>query len=237
VPDEQVKVSMRSPLMLPKMALIDPLLTHDMPPNLTAATGLDALTQLVEAFVSCKANPLTDGLCREGLQRAGRSLRRAFDDGQDAEARCDMALASLFSGLALANAGLGAVHGIAAPLGGMTAAPHGAVCARLLPFVTAANIEALETGPEAGSYLRRYQEAATLLTGNPGAAARDLVRWLDELSADLQIASLSRWGLQPGQVPELAAQSLKSSSMRGNPVPLDSKTLEGIIAQAMAKDG
>jgi len=117
VPEHKVKVSMRGLVMLPRWALVDPLLTHSMPAELTASTGLDALTQLVEAFVSNKANPLTDGICREGLRRAGRSLGRAFADGNDAPAREDMALASLFSGLALANAKLGAVHGFAGPLG------------------------------------------------------------------------------------------------------------------------
>ena len=144
VPDQHVKVSMRSPLMLPRWAIVDPLLTHSMPPELTASTGLDALTQLIEAFVSNKANPLTDGVCREGLQRAGRSLRRAFEDGSDAEAREDMSLASLFSGMALANAKLGAVHGFAGPLGGMTDAPHGVICGKLLPYVMQANVRALQ---------------------------------------------------------------------------------------------
>lgn len=158
VPDKQVKVSMRSPLMLPKVALVDPLLTGAMPPELTAATGLDALTQLAEAFVSCKANPLTDGLCREGLQRAGRSLRRAFDDGTDSEARCDMAISSLFSGLALANAKLGAVHGFAGPLGGMLGAPHGVICGKLLPFVTAVNVRALGDRAADSPAMARFDE-------------------------------------------------------------------------------
>jgi alcohol dehydrogenase class IV len=235
-PQRRVKVSLRSPHMLPRVALVDPELTLDLPPAITAATGCDALCQLLEAYVSTKANPLTDGLCREGLARCARSLNVAFGQGRNLQARTDMALASLFSGLALANAGLGAVHGLAAPLGGLTGAPHGAVCARLLPFVTAANIEALETRPEATPYLTRYEQAAALLTGDPGAAARDLVLWLDRLSTALMIPALSRWGLAPDEVPALAVQSLKSSSMRGNPVPLDSTTLENIITQAMAKD-
>ena len=158
VPDQQVKVSMRSPLMLPRWAIVDPLLTHSMPPELTASTGLDALTQLIEAFVSNKANPLTDGVCREGLQRAGRSLRRAFEDGDDADAREDMSLASLFSGMALANAKLGAVHGFAGPLGGMTTAPHGVICGKLLPYVMQANVRALA---EPSRRIRRPWPAST----------------------------------------------------------------------------
>jgi len=146
VPEHKVKVSMRSPFMLPRLAVVDPVLTHSMPPSVTASTGLDALTQLLEVYVSCQANPLTDGICREGLGRAGRSLRRAYEDGKDSDARQDMALASLFSGLGLANAKLGAVHGFAGPLGGMYSAPHGVICARLLPFVMAANVQALRRG-------------------------------------------------------------------------------------------
>jgi alcohol dehydrogenase class IV len=236
-PVHRVKVSLRSDQMLPKVALVDPELTMDLPPALTAATGFDALCQLLEAFVSTKANPLTDGLCREGLSRCAQALSTAYFQGRNLQARTDMALASLFSGLALANAGLGAVHGIAGPMGGMAAAPHGALCARLLPFVAAANIEALESGPEATPYLKRYQQAAALLTGRADAEARDLVRWLDRLCAELKIPSLGRWGLQADQVPALAVQALKSSSMRGNPVSLDIETLEGIIVQAMAEDG
>jgi alcohol dehydrogenase class IV len=131
--EHQVKVSLRSPTMLPTLALVDPELTASMPPAVTASTGLDALTQVMEPYVSNKANPLTDALCREGMRRAARSLRRAYEDGRDAAAREDMAQASLFGGLALANAKLGAVHGFAGPLGGMFPAPHGVVCARLVP--------------------------------------------------------------------------------------------------------
>ncbi|MHC4913487.1 MAG: iron-containing alcohol dehydrogenase, partial [Planctomycetota bacterium] len=105
VPEHRVKVSMRSALMLPRAAVVDPELTYSMPPALTASTGLDALTQLMEAYVCRKGNPLTDGICREGLRRAGCSLRKAYEDGGDEAAREDMAAASLFSGLALANAG------------------------------------------------------------------------------------------------------------------------------------
>jgi alcohol dehydrogenase class IV len=145
-PEHRVKVSLRSPLMLPRVALVDPELTYDLPPQITAATGLDALTQLIEPFVSMKANPLTDAICREGMQRVARSLRRVYEHppsqglrrtgGQTIEsAREDMCVAGLFGGMALANAGLGAVHGLAGPLGGMFNAPHGAVCGVLGPGV------------------------------------------------------------------------------------------------------
>ena len=109
-PEHQLKVSLRSPLMLARIALVDPELTYDLPPEITACTGLDALTQLIEPYVCLRANPLIDGLCVEGIRRAARSLRVAFTDGNNAPAREDMAAASLMGGLALANAGLGAVH-------------------------------------------------------------------------------------------------------------------------------
>jgi len=139
-PEHHVKVSLRSPLMLPRVALVDPELTYSLPPQITASTGLDALTQLVEPFVSIRANPMTDAFCREGMRRATHSLRQAYEYRNDVKAREDMALASLLGGLALANAGLGAVHGIASVVGGMFPAPHGAVCARLLPHVMEINV-------------------------------------------------------------------------------------------------
>ena len=130
--------------MLPRLALVDPELTYSLPPEVTASTGLDALTQVMEPYVSNRANPMTDALCREGMRRAARSLRRAYEQGDDPAAREDMALTSLFGGLALANAGLGAVHGFAGPLGGMFHGAHGAICARLLPHVMAINVRALQ---------------------------------------------------------------------------------------------
>src|ERR1700736_464652 len=142
-PEHQVKVSLRSPFLLPRLAIVDPKLTSDLPSSITASTGLDALTQLIEPYVSIRSNPITDGFCVEGMRRASRSLRHAFQDGQNLQAREDMALASLFGGLSLANAGLGAVHGFAAPVGGMFPAPHGAVCAALLPHVLEVNLRAL----------------------------------------------------------------------------------------------
>ena len=235
-PEHRIKVSLRSPDMLPDLALVDPELTLSLPPELTAATGCDALTQLIEAFVSIRANPLTDGFCREGLARCARSLKTAYHQGDNLTARTDMAIASLFSGLALANAGLGAVHGIAGPLGGMRAAPHGAVCARLLPIVTAVNIAALENTSPERSLLERYRETARLLTGNREARARDGIAWLNTTIRELNIPPLIRWGLTPAEITELAESALRASSMRGNPVPLERQTLETIISTAMQED-
>jgi alcohol dehydrogenase class IV len=232
VPEQHVKVSMRSPLMLPRYALVDPLLTHSVPAALTASTGLDALTQLIEAFVSNKANPLTDGVCREGLQRAGRSLRRAFEDGADAEAREDMSLASLFSGLALANAKLGAVHGFAGPLGGMTDAPHGVICGKLLPFVMQANVQALRTRAPDSPALARFDEIGRILTGRSTAAASDAVSWTEELCALFSLPGLRGYGLREADFPAVVNKAQKASSMKGNPIELHDEELVQVLRQA-----
>lgn len=232
VPEHRVKVSMRSVLMLPRLAVVDPELTHSMPPALTATTGLDALTQLVEAYVSDKANPLTDSICREGLRRAGRSLRRAFENGDDPDAREDMALASLFSGLALANAKLGAVHGFASPLGGMLGAPHGALCARLLPFVIETNVQALRRRAARSPALARYDEIAQLLTGKPAAKATEGVIWVQNLCSDLKIPSLAQFRLKEQDFAIVVANTKKSSSMKGNPVALTDEELAEIVRRA-----
>ena len=229
VPEHRVKVSMRSPFMLPRLAVVDPALTHSMPPPVTASTGLDALTQLLEVHVSCQANPLTDGICREGLCRAGRSLRRAYENGNDHEARQDMALASLFGGLGLANARLGAVHGFAGPLGGMYSAPHGVICARLLPFVIEANVRALQQRDATSPALAKYDEAARLLTGEASAKAADAVTWVQELCLTLKVSPLAEFGLRQQDFETIAAKAKKSSSMKGNPVELTDDELLDII--------
>lgn len=229
VPEYGAKVSMRGSLMLPRVAVVDPVLTYSMPPLLTASTGLDALTQLMEAYVSNKANPLTDNICRDGLMRVGRSLRRACEDGSNRSAREDMALASLFSGLALANAALGAVHGLAGPLGGMTSAPHGIICARLLPHVMQANVQALKKRESGSPALNRYDEIARLLTGKTTARATDGVRWVQNLCAALKLPSLVDFGLKEQDFATLLAKSYKSSSMKGNPIVLTDKELMEIL--------
>lgn len=232
VPEHKVKVSMRGLFLLPRWALVDPLLTHSMPPELTASTGLDALTQLVEAFVSNQANPLTDGICREGLRRAGRSLARAFADGSDAPAREDMALASLFSGLALANAKLGAVHGFAGPLGGLTSAPHGAICGKLLPFVMEANVRALQERAPDCPALARFDEVARILTENSAARACDAVVWIQQLCGTFGLPGLRTYGLTEHNMPTVVAKAKKASSMKGNPIALHDQELVTILEQA-----
>lgn len=232
-PEHRVKVSLRSPLMLPRLAVIDPELTHELPPAVTASTGLDALTQLIEAFVSVRASALTDGICREGIVRAARALPRAFANGQDAAAREDMAVASLFGGLALANAGLGAVHGFAGPIGGMFAAPHGAVCAALLPHVIESNVLALRQRKPEDQALARYEQVARLVADNASATADDLIRWVRQLCRDLGIAPLSAYGMGRRDLPELVEKAQAASSMKGNPIVLTREELVRILEQAL----
>ncbi|MEO5961059.1 MAG: iron-containing alcohol dehydrogenase [Opitutaceae bacterium] len=232
-PTHHLKVSLRSPHLLPRLALVDPELTYDLPPTLTASTGLDALTQLIEPYVSSRANPLTDALCVEGIRRAARSLRRAVENGRDSGAREDMALASLFGGLALANAGLGAVHGFASPIGGMFSAPHGAVCAALLAPAIEANLLALRSRAPQHNSLRRYDEIARLVTAQPHATADDLVPWLRRLVADLRIPSLAAYGLTPADTPHIVEAAAKASSMKANPIGLTPDELAAILAAAL----
>jgi alcohol dehydrogenase class IV len=232
-PHHQLKVSLRSPLMLARAALIDPLLTHDLPPALTASTGLDALTQLIEPYVCLRANPLIDGVCVEGIRRAARSLRVVVSDGHNPAAREDMAVASLHGGLALANAGLGAVHGFAAPVGGGFRAPHGAVCAALLPHVMEANIRALRERQPHSQALARYDDVARLLTGNPDAPADMGVEWVRELVADLQIPPLRSYGIGPQHIADLVAKASTTSSMKANPVELTTDELAAVLQQAL----
>lgn len=232
-PEHRVKVSLRSPLMLPRLAVVDPDLTLDLPPALTATTGMDALTQLLEPFVSIKANPVTDGFCREGLVRAGRSLLKACQDGSDLEARTDMALASLFGGLALANAGLGAVHGYAGPIGGQFDAPHGGVCAALLSASVAINVAALRKRSPDSQSLQRYREASRLITGKKRAEPDDLIEWLTQLQQTLAIPGLNAYGLDRDHFPELIQNASRASSMKGNPIELTESELSTLLTRSL----
>jgi alcohol dehydrogenase class IV len=231
--EHRAKVSLRSRLMIARVALVDPELTYGLPPDLTAATGMDALAQLLEAYVSLKANPITDGMCLEGLTRAARSLRRAVAAGRDASAREDMSLAGLLGGMVLANSGLGAAHGIAGPLGGMLPAPHGALCAALLPEVVAANLRTLDSHQGDGEALSRYRRVATILTGDSDTSGAASVDWLRTLVKDLGIPGLGAHGLGIKDVPELVAKASRASSMKGNPVLLTDSELTAIIEAAM----
>jgi alcohol dehydrogenase class IV len=233
VEEERVKVSLRSPLMLPIVALIDPVLTYTVPPAVTASTGLDALTQCIEPFVTPMANPITDSVAREGMRRAAGALLRAFRHGNDVDARRDMAIASLCGGLALANAKLGAVHGFAAPLGGMFPVPHGVACASLLPAVVETNVRALRARAPDSPALERYDEVARTLTGRPGARAEDGAAWLRALVEELQIPKLATYGVSTDDIGRVVDKARKASSMRGNPIELTDGELREVLTSAI----
>ncbi len=232
-PEHGVKVSLRSPRMLPRAAIIDPRLMLGLPPAITAATGLDALTQLIEPYVSSRANPLIDALCVDGIRQVAASLPRVLSDGSDEEARTGMAYASLLGGLALANAGLGAVHGFAAPIGGMFHAPHGAVCAVLLSVVMRANITALREREPRHPSLDRYRDIARLLTAEPEASAEDGVEWVRLLVAKLAIPSLFAYGIADADIPGLVEKAARASSMKANPVVLTPAELTEVLANSL----
>ena len=232
-PAHRIKASLRSPLMIPRVALVDHQLTASCPPPVTAASGLDALTQCLEPFVSTRANPLTDGLAREGPRRASAGLRTAYADGSDLEARADMAMCSLLGGIALANAKLCAVHGLAGVIGGTAAVPHGMACAALLAPVTEANVHALRSGQPGNPALDRYTEAARLLTGNPAASIEDGLAWIRETNAMLAVPGLGASGVRPQHADDVAAKAARSSSMQGNPVALSHADLRAIVLQAL----
>lgn len=229
VHEHRVKVSLRSDLLFPKLAIVDPDLTRSMPPKITANTGMDAFVQVLEPYVSLKANPYTDAVCRDAVPRAARWLKTAFETGDDMTARENMSLVSLSGGIALSNAGLGAVHGFAAPIGGMFEIPHGTICARLLPHVTAANIQALRKRAPESPALNRYAELAAMMTGRPDALPEAGIEWIHELLDALKVSKLSAFGLTADAFQTIAEKAARSSSMKANPVVLTPEELVSVL--------
>lgn len=234
-PEHGVKASLRSPLLLAKVAIIDPELTLDLPPSITANTGLDTLTQLIEPYVSLRANVFTDQFCREGLARVAQSLVKAYRQGHDRAAREAMSFASLLGGLALANSGLGVVHGFAAPLGGMLQdAPHGALCAAVLPYGMTVNIRALRKRGHNQKALERYREAARILSGDSHAEAEYGAAWVANLCARMGVPPLSAYGLEREQIPALVEKAAKANSMKSNPIQLSVDELTEVASLALS---
>ncbi len=232
-PQHQVKASLRSPFLLPRVAIVDPELTWNLPRAITASTGLDALTQLIEPYVSKRANAFTDLYCVEGLRTVAACLLPAWENGADRSARTGMSWASLLGGMSLANAGLGAVHGFAAPIGGERIAPHGAVCAAVLPHVIEINIEALRRRAPASIALRRYDEIARILTRQPHAIADDAVLWIGDLCDRLAIPPLRAYGITTADIDGIAAKAAQTSSMKANPIELTPEELSEIALRAL----
>ncbi|MDX2021600.1 MAG: iron-containing alcohol dehydrogenase [Deltaproteobacteria bacterium] len=231
VPQSQVKASLRSPFMLPSVAVVDPDLLIGLPTEVLRSSALDALAQNIEPFLSSAANPLTDALCQQGIERSARSVRRAVLDGPDGAARDDLALASLYGGLALANAGLGAVHGFAAPLGGMFNAPHGAVCAALLAATLDVNHRALQSRAPTHAALPRFEKLGLWLAGAPDAGAA--VAWVISLCRDLGVPGLATYGVRPADVPQVVAKAKSASSMKKNPLVLTDEELTEILTRSL----
>jgi len=232
-PEHRLKVSLRSSKMLPQLVVVDPELTYALPPGITASTGLDALTQLIEPYVCLRANPMTDALCIEGIRRIARSFRRLVENGTDANARADMSMASLFGGMALANAGLGAVHGFAGPIGGMFSAPHGEICAALLADVMEINLRALREREPRNQAVNRYDRVAALLTGNEHATSNAGIEWISELVRDFKIPRLGSHGIRPEHTAEIVKNAMNASSLKANPIALTEAELGEILERAI----
>ena len=234
-PSRKFKASLRSELLLPKVALVDPELGVGVPPDVTAASGMDALCQLIESYTSTGAGPMTNALALSGLEMAVRSLSAAYHDGLDLEAREGMALAALLSGIALTNAGLGAVHGFAAPLGANFPAPHGVICAALLPNVIASNVKALKRMSPHHPVIARYTRISTIIRG--GASSETAIDHALEVVSHwvrtMKIPSLSTFGVRESDVPAMVQLAKKSSSMRFNPVTLSDDELADVLRRAM----
>lgn len=228
-----VKVSMRHPKMLPDVALVDPELTVSVPPAVTASTGLDAFIQLLEAFMSKKATPITDAFCREGIRRMGDSLYRAYIKGNDLEARTNMCFASLCSGLALANGGLGVVHGFAGPIGGMFEAPHGMVCASLLPAAAQANYDALRARDPENPALGKMQEVAQMVLNSPTATIEEAIEHLKNMCTQMFVPGLEDFGINHSDIPAIVAKAKNASSMKGNPIELTDEELTYILYESL----
>ena len=233
VPDSAVKVSLRSPYMIPRWAVVDPELTYDLPPEISAYTGMDAFIQCLEAYLSRNANPLSDGIALQGLQRASLSLRAACQPKLDKAAKSDLCVASLCGGIALANAKLGAVHGFAGPIGGMIEAPHGALCAGLLLPVLRMNYDIVMRREPDGETSRKFDQVAQILTGNPTAKGSYAIAWIESLLKDLPLAPLSELGFTEAMIPEAVKKSTHSSSMKGNPIDLESADLREILEECL----
>jgi alcohol dehydrogenase class IV len=233
VPSHATKVSLRGETLLPRVALLDPRLSVSVPASITAASGLDALTQVIEPYVSNRSNPMTDALATAGISLAANALRRAFHDGCDIAARSDMVLVSLWGGMCLANARLGAVHGLAGPIGGMFHAPHGAICAALLGPVMRANVEVCQRKAAESATLGRYAEIARLVTGNALATIEEGIAWIEQLTRELGIVGLGQLGVTPDKFGEIVERAERASSMQGNPVRLGPVDITAVLEAAL----
>ncbi len=233
VPEFETKVSLRHPTMIPYWAVVDPELTYDLPLEIASYTGMDALIQCIEAFISINANPLTDGIASQGIKLAISSIIAACGPNTVKSAKTNMCAASLCSGLALANAKLGAVHGFAGPIGGMIDAPHGAICSSLLIPVWKANYAALSQRLPHSPQLLKMDTVARIITGNPEATGNYASASFEKLLADLPIKSLGKLGFGSEQIETAVEKAANSSSMKGNSIVLTQHELKDILDAAI----
>ena len=231
IPNKKVKVSLRHSSMIPETVIIDPILTLSTPRNITTASGLDALTQLIEAFCSNRAHPLTDALCRSGLNNFSLALENTLDDGNNLKARSHLAHAALMSGIALTHVGLGSVHGFAGPLGGRLKKSHGEICATLLPIAIETNIRALQKRDTSQNIINKYNEAASLVLNNPKAKSDDLCIWIRNILSQMCVPKLHDLGFRESDMITTIKQAQKSSSMKSNPVELTETELKNLLEQ------
>jgi len=236
-PERHFKASIRGEQLLASVALVDPELGVTVGPEITARAGMDALCQLIESYTATGSQPITDALAIRGISLAGRSLLRAYTDGNDLDAREDMAMAALLSGMTLTNAGLGAAHGFASPLGANFPIPHGVVCGTLLPHVMRANVAALRGQSVEHPTLGRYAEIGRTLTGRADLAdpqAMDAgIRWVEQAAERLAIPKLGPFGLTREGLGPMVSLAGKSSSMRYNPVKLSEADLAEVLGRAL----
>ncbi|MGM7719825.1 iron-containing alcohol dehydrogenase [Metabacillus sp. Hm71] len=227
---DMVKKGIVSPYLLPKVAIVDAELTLTVPPAVTAATGMDALVHAVESYTAIRADELTDGIALQAIKLISRSLRKAVYNGKDLKAREDMAMGSLLAGISLGNAGVGAVHALAYPLGGKYKVPHGVANSLLLPFVMKYNsIADLEKFAEVAKAMGENVDGLSLRE-----AAERAVQALAKLSEDVGIpASLKDVGVTPSDIPGLAEEASKVDRLlNNNPRWLTVKEIQNIYEEA-----
>jgi alcohol dehydrogenase len=232
------KKSFRDEQLVPEYALLDPDLLTSCPPRLVAADGLDALTQLLESYVSSRANPMTDALAWSGLEAARDSLLPWYEGrGDQSAARCAMAYAALISGITLAQTGLGSVHGLASPLGAFFPIPHGVVCGTLVAAASRINIDAMLSREPQNPALDKYAKVAELLCRQHFAtreqAWEELLRLLDDWTQRLQLPTLDEYGITPADFPPIVAHS-RGSSMKTNPIVLSDEEIVLVLEQRCA---
>lgn len=227
------KKSFRDEKLVPEYAVVDPDLLESCPPALIAANGMDALTQLLESYVSLRANAFTDALAVSGLRAARDGLLAWYEQsGDQAAARSRMAYAALISGITLAQTGLGSVHGLAAPMGAFFPIPHGVACGTLVAGATRVNIAALQDRAPADIALAKYAHAAEILCDREmrefAVAYTALVDTLEDWTARLQLPRLTQFGISMDDVPRIVANS-RGSSMKTNPIVLTDEEIARIL--------